>query len=96
MEKFKKLFDARVSYLLLFGVLAAFVSCQEDSLMLRGSDCSILSMSIVDGQDTFYVKTYPDSLVAIVDFKTDMENAVVDLRISEGAVIVPSIEDVED
>lgn len=83
------------------GILAASIgimtfSCQQDSLILSGDDCSVLSMSIISGTDTFYVKTYPDSLVAVVDVNTDMNNVDVALQLSEGAVMTPSAESVSD
>ena len=76
---------------------ASFTSCcKDDELVLNGTDCSIISFDLVDGQNRLAAQIYPESLLVIADINQDFSALKAEVVVSEGAIIEPDPATVQD
>lgn len=78
-------------YIIFSGLAALITSCdKEQPLNLEGSDCSIVSFSIIsDNASPVEAKIYPDRITTVFDYNFDFSEATVEFTLSEGATISP-------
>lgn len=78
-------------HIIFSGLAVLLASCdKEQPLNLEGSDCSIVSFSIIsDNASPVEAKIYPDRITAVFDYNFDFSEAAVEFSLSEGATISP-------
>lgn len=78
-------------HIIFSGLAVLLASCdKEQPLNLEGSDCSIVSFSIIsDNASPVEAKIYPDRITAVFDYNFDFSEATVEFTLSEGATISP-------
>lgn len=78
-------------HIIFSGLAVLLASCdKEQPLNLKGSDCSIVSFSIIsDNASPVEAKIYPDRITAVFDYNFDFSEAAAEFTLSEGATISP-------
>lgn len=78
-------------HIIFSGLAVLLASCdKEQPLNLEGSDCSIVSFSIIsDNASPVEAKIYPDRITTVFDYNFDFSEATVEFTLSEGATISP-------
>lgn len=78
-------------HIIFSGLAVLLASCdKEQPLNLEGSDCSIVSFSIIsDNASPVEAKIYPDRITAVFDYNFDFSEAAAEFTLSEGATISP-------